>query len=192
MTTSSAVRRRDRWAEWAVIALVALALVAGLAVRETVLSRTIPFSFPQAGISGRCPADWVRETGDDPLLRARDPLGGAYGPVLELRSRLLAAEGDPALVLDTLALERAGQGTAYETLRTERVAVEGKDAIQRTFAYVHVDSNPYLTRLPVVVQGRDLALRDGDRLVVVTLLADAEHFDDHLRYLRTFVESLQL
>jgi hypothetical protein len=112
--------------------------------------------------------------------------------VLELRSRPLAAEGDPALVLDTLALERARQETAYETLHTAQIVVEGKTATQRTFAYVHVDPNPYLTRLPVVVQGADLALRDGDRLVVATLLTDAADFDHHLHYLRTFVESLEL
>jgi hypothetical protein len=191
MATAQAIRRRERWADWAVVALVAVALVLGWRLREAILSRTIPFTFTGAGISGRCPADWVRETGDDPLLRARNPLGGAFGTVLELRSRPLAAEAQPALALDALALERADQTTAYQTLTTDQVLVGGETATRRTFTYVHVDRNPYVNRLPVVVRGMDLALRDDDRVVIVTFLAGVDDFDAHHRYARAFVASLE-
>jgi hypothetical protein len=191
MMTVQEIHRRDRWAEWAVIALVAVALILGLVLREALLSRAVPFAFAGAGVSGRCPAAWVRETGDDPLLRARDPAGGEFDTVLELRSRPLAAEAEPALVLDALALERAGQVTAYQTLGTDQVLVGGQTAVRRTFAYVHVDRNPYLDRLPVVVRGTDLALRDDGRVVVVTLLAGGDDFESHYRYLRAFAEDLE-
>ena len=203
MATAQAIRRRERWGDWAVVALVALALVLGWVLREVTLSRAVPFTVVEASISGRCPADWVRETGDDPLLRVRDPLGGEFDTVLELRSRPLAAEAEPAIVLDALALERASQVAAYRTLGTDQVLVGGETATRRTpathrtlatrrtFNYVHVDPNPYLNRLPVVVQGMDLALRDDGRLIVVTFLADVDHFDAHHRYLRAFVESLE-
>lgn len=197
MATAQAIRRQERWGDWAVVALVALALVLGWVLREVTLSRTVPFTVVEASISGRCPADWVRETGDDPLLRVRDPLGEEFDTVLELRSRPLAAETEPAIVLDALALERASQVTAYRTLGTDQVLVGGETATRRTlatrrtFSYVHVDPNPYLNRLPVVVQGMDLALRDDGRLIVVTFLADVDHFDAHHRYLRAFVESLE-
>jgi len=192
MTTAQAIRRRDRWADWAVVVLVAVALTMGAALREAVLSRTVPFTIVEASISGRCPATWVRETGDDPLLRVRDPAGGEFGAVLELRSRPLAAEAEPALVLDALALERAGQVVAYQTLSTDQVVVGGETATRRTFTYVQVDRNPYVRRLPVVVQGMDLALRDDGRIIVVTFLDDVDNFDAHYRYFRAFVESLRL
>jgi hypothetical protein len=192
MRTTQAIRRRDRWADWAVIVLVAVALVLGLALREAVRSRTVPFAFPEAPVSGRCPANWVRETGDDPLLRARDPLGGEFRTTIELRSRPLAAGAEPAIVLDALALERAGQVAAYRMLGTDQVLLGGQNATRRTFTYVHVDSDPYVDRLPVVVRGVDLALREGDRVVVVTLLADADRFDANYRYLRRFIQALEL
>jgi hypothetical protein len=192
MRTTQAIRRRDRWADWAVIVLVAVALFLGLALREAVRSRTVPFAFPEAPVSGRCPANWVRDTGDDPLLRARDPLGGEFRTTIELRSRPLAAGAEPAIVLDALALERAGQVAAYRMLSTDQVLLSGQDATRRTFAYVHVDSDPYVDRLPVVVRGMDLALREGNRVVVVTLLADADRFDANYRYLRRFIQALEL
>jgi hypothetical protein len=95
------------------------------------------------------------------------------------------------MILDALALERAGQVAAYKALKTEQVVVGGETVTRRTFTYVHVDSNPYVDRLPVVVRGVDLALRDGDRVIVVTFLAGVDDFDGHYRYFRAFLESLR-
>jgi hypothetical protein len=191
MGTAQAIRRRDRWAEWTVVALVTVALVLGWVLREVTLFRTVPFTLAEAGVSCRCPAGWVREINDDPLLRARDPRGGEFDTMLELRSRPLAAEAEPTVVLEALALERAGQVIAYRTLSTDQVLVGGETAARRTFTYVHVDSSPYVDRLPVVVRGMDLALRDGGRVVVATFLAGEGDFDAHYRYFHTFVESLE-
>ncbi len=105
MSVPQTMQHRARWADLAVVALVAVALIAGWLLREAVLSRATPFTV--GNLSGRYPAGWVRETGEDPLLRVRDPRGGETGAVLELRTRALAAEATPALVLDALALERA-------------------------------------------------------------------------------------
>ncbi len=185
------IQRRDRWSEGAVIVLVVMALALGLVVRELTLFRTVPFSIAQADVAGRRPAAWVREIDDDPLLRLRNARGGEFDTMMELRSRPLDADVELAMALDTLALERAGQVTAYQTLGTNHVLIGGETATRRTFAYVYEDNNPYVDRLPVVVRGMDLALRHGDRVIVATLLADVENFDDHYRYFRAFAESLE-
>lgn len=189
--TIQTVRRRDRWADWAVIVLVAVALILGWALREAVLSRTAPFTVTEAGVSGHYPANWLRETGDDPLLYVHDARGGEFGAVLELRSRPLADEAEPVMVLDALALERAGQETAYRTLSTDQVVAGGETATSRTFTYVYVDRNPYVERLPVVVRGTDLALRDDGRIIVVTFLAGADDFEAYYHYFRAFVKDLE-
>ena len=112
MRVTQMIQQRARWADFAVVILVGLALVGGWLLREAVLSRATPFN--AGGISGRHPAGWTREAGDDPLLRVRDPRGGETGAMLELRTRALAAGANPALVLDALTLERAAQTTAYQ------------------------------------------------------------------------------
>ncbi len=191
MTTAQAIHRRDRWADWAVIALVAVALILGGVLREAVLSRTTSFTVAEAGVSGQYPANWLRETGDDPLLYVYDARGGEFGAALELRSRPLADEADPVMVLDALALERASQETAYRTLSTDQVVAGGETATGRTFTYVYVDRNPYVERLPVVVRGTDLALRDDGRIIVVTFLAGADDFEAYYRHFRAFVQALE-
>jgi hypothetical protein len=189
MTTVQVIRDRDRWADWAVIVVVAIALILGLVLQEATLSQTDSFS--GSGVSGRYPANWVRETGEDPLLRVHDPRGGEFNTVLEVRSRPLAAEANPILVLDALAYERSAQVVAYKTLSTDQVSISGKAVTRRSFTYVYQDRNPYVDRLPVVVQGQDLALPDEDgRVVVVTLLASADDFAANYRYFRALVESL--
>ena len=191
MTVASKTPRRDRWADWAVAALVVVALVLGLWLRNSVLYRTVDFAVSEAGIAGCVPAGWVQQTGTDPLLRARDPLGGRAGAVLELRSRPLAAQTEPNLVLDALSLERAATVDAYKTLVTERVLVRGETAVQRTFTYVLVDQSPYVDHLPEVLRGVDVALRDEGRVIVVTFLAENDAFDAEYRYFRTFIDGLE-
>ncbi|HQE93725.1 MAG TPA: hypothetical protein PLH19_02495 [Anaerolineae bacterium] len=191
MTVSPKTSRRDRWADWAVIALVVVALLMGLWLRRSTLYRTEDFTWGDAGIAGRVFAGWVRQTGTDPLLSARNPLSGSFNTVLELRSRALAAEADPTLALDALTLERAATVDAYKTLSTAEVVVRGETAVQRTFTYVLVDHHPYVDRLPEVVRGVDVALRDEGRVIVVTYLAGSETFDADYRYFRTFIESLR-
>lgn len=191
MTTTKAIQRRDRWADWVVVALVAVALLLGWVLKESVLSRTVPFNTGEAGISGRRPEGWITESGDDPLLRARDPRGGAFDTVLELRSQPLGEGAETGQALDDLRWERATRLTAYQTLGAREVLV-GREALpQRTFTYVHEDTNPYTENLPVVVRGVDVALRDGDRAIVVTYLAGAEDFDADYRYFRAFLRSLE-
>jgi hypothetical protein len=189
MTTLQAVQRRARWADLAVVALVVAALVGGWILREAVLSRATPFTV--ADVSGRYPAGWTRETGENPLLRVRDPRGGETGAALELRVRALAAEASPALALDALTLERSGQTTAYQTLSTDQVTVGGKAATSRTFTYVSVSRNPYLERLPVVMKGVDLALGGDGRVVIVTFVDSVDDFDVSYRHFLAFVQSLE-
>lgn len=181
--------RRDRWADWIVIALAIVALAGGAALREAVLSRAAPFEF--AGISGQYPAGWMRETGDDPILRVSNPEGGAFPPTLELRIRALADEATPALALNLLTTERAGRMTAYRSLGSEPTSVNGTTAIQRTFTYVEERRDPYTSQMPVVVKGVDLVLPDNGRVIIITFMASADNFDANYRYLRAFAESLE-
>nr|HID15117.1 hypothetical protein [Anaerolineae bacterium] len=191
MTVTQTLTRRARWADWAVVVLVAVALILGWALRETILFRTAPFTIAETDISGRYPADWLREIGEDPLLALRNPFTSPFNARLELRVRPLAPDVDPLQALDDLSFDRASQMTAYSVLNTDRVLVGDEAVPLRTYTYVYVDNNPFADHVPVVIKGMDVALPDEGRVVIVTLLADVDGFDAHQRYFRAFVESLE-
>lgn len=187
--------RRARWADVAVIAVVIIALLLGVWVRSATIHRTEEFAFDNLGVSGRSPAGWARQFGDDPLVRLRDLRSGTFATTLELRRRPLAAEADVSMVLDALVLERAtsatASATAYTSLGTEQVLVHGTTATQRGFTYVAVNDNPYVDQLPVVVRGLDVALRVADQVYVITYMANADEFDASYPYFRAFIEDLE-
>ena len=199
MTTESAIirdrkliaARHARWADGAVIAVVVIALLLGVWVRNATLHRTEEFAFDNLGVSGRSPAGWARQFGDDPLVRLRDLRSGTFPTTLELRRRPLAAEADVSLALDALVLEHAADATAYTSLGTEQVLVHNTTATQRGFTYVAVNHNPYVDQLPVVVRGLDVALRVADQVYVITYIANADEFDASYPYFRAFIEDLE-
>jgi hypothetical protein len=198
MTESAIIRdrkaiaaRHARWADWAVITVVAVALLLGVWVRSATIHRTEGFAFDNLGVSGRAPAGWARQFGDDPLVRLRDLRSGTFATTLELRRRPLAAEADVSLALDALVLERAADTTAFTSLRTEQVLVHDAAATQRGFTYVAVNHSPYVDQLPVVVRGLDVALRVADQVYVITYIANADEFDASYPYFRAFIEDLE-
>ncbi len=183
--------RHALWADLAVIAVVIVALLLGVWVRNATVYRTEAFAFDNLGVSGRAPAGWARQFGDDPLVRLRDLRSGTFATTLELRRRPLAAEADVCLALDALVLERAAEAVAYTTLRTEQVLVHDAAATQRSFTYVAVNQNPYADQLPVVVRGLDVALRVAGQVYLITYIADASKFDANYPYFRAFIEELE-
>jgi len=190
MALVEGTRRRDRWADWAVILVLLIALALGFVLRQRTLYTTSEFVIDDGAITGRAPVRWLREFDANPLLRTRNPRGGAFNTTLELRTRPLAADAEPALALQALTLERADDTSAYRTLETSEVSLGARSALQRTFTYVQTAQNPYLDHLPVVVKGVDLVVEDEGRAVIATYLSSAETFDANYRYFRDFVQTL--
>ncbi len=191
MTTKFKLRR-DVLSDLAVVGVVALALVLGLLLRNATLYRTENFAFDNLGITGTVPAGWVKTFGDDPLISVRNPAAGAFSPVLELRRRPLAEEANVKMVMDALSLERAVTvDAAYKSMDVMTVTVQGAPATQRRFTYVEVNHNPYVDRLPVVVEGIDVALRRDEQVVVLTFMTDSDTFDLYYPYFRAFAEGLK-
>jgi hypothetical protein len=182
---------RERWADLAVVGIVIVALLLGLWMRNAALYGTEDFAFDNLGVSGSYPRGWVKNYGDDPVLSVRNPLSDGFDTLLELRKRSLAEGVEATFVLDALALERATAVDLYQSLQTEQVLVADAVAVKRRFTYVEVDRNPYLNRMPTVVYGVDIALRNGDAVFIVTFLADADAFEPDYRYFRAFVEGLE-
>mgnify|MGYP005841778633 FL=1 len=165
--------RRDH-SPWLVWLLVAVALVAGWALKA--YAENLTESYSAGGITVRYPAGWVASGGDDGVLRFRDARAGGVAPVLEVRSYPGPVGQDVTAALtvqaDALALTRARELSAYRTLDSDYAARwRGQPALRVTYAFVRDLPNPGLTSPPTVVLGEDLMVLTRGRVVVFTLQA---------------------
>ena len=94
-------------------------------------------------------------------------------------------------VLDGLSLQRSSDLPAYRVLSIENTSVGGTQFTRLNFAFVDSDANPFVQRIPVVVRGMDILIRDGDRVIVATYMAEEAVFDENLPSFQRFLNSLR-
>ena len=70
--------RRDRWADWAVIGTLVLALLLGWAVMAFAEGQTSVYTDAESGVVLRYPKDWFLKADEDLIFQALDPDSGAF------------------------------------------------------------------------------------------------------------------
>jgi hypothetical protein len=181
-----ALSRNDRFSAILVMAVVVALLMLGLALRGSALLRTRPYIDRATGIEVHYPADWFLDTHGDYMMRVRDPAARPFRT--EYTIRIAPASGQTSVrnVLDALTLQRSNTLSAYRVLSVD----EEEGSTRMTFAYVEADPNPFVQQLSVVVRGMDRVILDGNRAIVVTFAAEADHFEDELPGFERFFDSL--
>ncbi len=193
--TAVSQRLRASWArsyaEWAVILLVAVALVAGWGVRSYAEGRVERYS--AGGLTVAYPASWLPSTLADGTLRFRDMQAGGAPPTLSLRPATAAdaqaAAQAVATEADGLALTRGQDLTAYTTLATSNTTYRGQPARRISYAYVQRGANAALQRLPTVMLGEDLVVYQAGRVYVFSLQASQDEFERVRPRFQAFVDS---
>ncbi|MBN1658728.1 MAG: hypothetical protein JXA93_10020 [Anaerolineae bacterium] len=198
--------RRDRWADWAVLGVLALALLLGGVVMALAQGQRETVSNAEAGLTVRYPRGWLLKAGPagDLAFQAVDPASGAFKTTLQVRvvpilqgAESAGASGAVtptlALVLNNLSLSRAQQATAYRHLdMIESAPVGGLPAMEAHYVYVHEGGDLFARQMPVVVQGLDVVTARGDRAYVFSLLAAEDVFAAAEKEFRRFIASASL
>jgi hypothetical protein len=162
------ISRSDRYASILTLAVTALALTLGLLLRQSQVSSTVPFVDRTAGVQTRYPSGWLLDTDGDYVMRVRDEAARPFKTTYLIRVVPASPQTSVRNVLDNLTLQRSSERAAYQVLSIQ----EASETVTRMdFAFVDTDPNPFLERLPVVVLGTDLVILDGDRAIVVTMMA---------------------
>lgn len=192
MTQKMRASWAQSYAEWAVLLLVAVALVAGWGVRAYAEGRVEHYTAD--GLTVAYPADWRPSKAADGTLRFRDLRAGGVPPTLSVRQASLArpevAAEAVAMEADSLALTRGQNWTAYTTLSTDaQVTFRGQPARRVSYAYVQDGGNAFLQQVPVVMQGEDLVAYQAGRVYVFSLQAPESEFARVRRHLQTLVDS---
>jgi hypothetical protein len=197
MTQTITPKRRDRWADWAVIGLLAVALLLGTAVMALAQGQTKEAVNAAAGLTVHYPQGWLLKPADNLAFQAVNPNAADFKTAYQVQTMPIVA-GDAvtptlALALNNFSLSRAQGQTAYRLFDTrEGQPLDGQPTMEATYAYVLKGNDLFSQRLPVVVQGLDIAVARGDQAVIFSLLASKDAFAAAEMDFRRFVESAEL
>ena len=185
---------RDRWADWAVIGVVALALLLGWGVKSLAGSGRAVYTDPVTGLVLRYPQGWLLKADEDLIFQAIDPASGDYKTTYQVRLRP-AAVGSPVtstltMALNDVSLARAQQATAYRLFDlVEGKPLDGQPSMEATYVFVDESSDLFSQHMPVVVLGLDIAVERGGQVYIYTLLAAQDDFEAAEKPFRKFVET---
>lgn len=189
--------RKDRWADWAVIGVLVLALLLGTAVMAVAESQTVEAANAEAGLTVHYPKGWLLKSADRLAFQAVDPAAGDFKTTYQVQLAPIGANEPTtptlALELNNLSLSRAQQETAHRLFGvTAGEPLAGQPTMEASYAYVVKGSDLFSQRMPTVVQGLDIAVAQDGRIAVFTLLASKEAFAGAEKDFRRFVESAEL
>jgi hypothetical protein len=202
MTQRTAARvavrtRRDRWADWAVVGLLAVALLLGWAVMALAQGQRTTYTDDATGLTVRYPRDWLLASDEALAFRAVDPGSGGFKTAFEVRVQPIGATGATTstltVALNNVSMSRAPNATGYRLFEIgPGREVGGRESMEASYAYVHQGGDVFMQQMPVVVRGLDVAVAQGDKAYVFTLLAAQDVFDQAEREFRRFVASADI
>jgi len=199
MTLQPARTRRDRWSDWAVIALLVVALLLGWAVMAAARGQRATLADPAAGLTVEYPQDWLVQSSEDVAFRAVDPHSGAWPITYEVRLAPIDAGAPltPALtmLLNNASLTRAQQSTAYQLLDLgpgAPMGIDGQPTMEATYVLVAQGDDPFVQQIPAVMLGLDVALARDGQAAVFSLVAPEDSFEEAERSFRSFVRSAEI
>jgi RsiW-degrading membrane proteinase PrsW (M82 family) len=174
----------DRQANYAVVGTFAVMLVVGAVTWNNAVNGTKAFDV--SGFKGAYPQYFSDNTGADDVLRAVDTLntGAEFAITTPAIENAQTAEG----VAAQLAADRSGAYSVYTVVESGKATVNGKPAFVQRFAYVV--GGDLTGSVPEVQEGLDYIFVDGQRAVVVTLLASSDTLPDVEPLFARFLNSL--
>jgi hypothetical protein len=196
--TNTAVRtRRDRWADWAVVGVVVVALLLGWVVKVLAESVTETYTDADHSLTLRYPKDWLLAGDDQVAFRAVDPNPADFKTTFEVQV-LPAGTSSPttatlSLALHNVSLERAQDTTAFRQFEVvEGRELDGRPTMESTYVYVQKGNDLFFQKMPVVVLGLDVAVAQGDQVYVFSLLARQDLYAAAEKDFRRFVRSAKI
>jgi hypothetical protein len=196
------VRRSEP--EWAVVLVVAVALVAGWLLKTSVESSTLQFSSPDLSLN--YPSGWLTEinpeagiifsasdTRPDSLYRSNFTVQMSDAlPALPEKSQGIEIDKlTPAIT--AWSFQRGQELGAFRVLGTEPTVIGGRQGAVLHYAFVSDPiASPFRQALPVVVEAADYLIPTGDRMLILTAAGDGKRFvEDNTRWFQPILRSVR-
>jgi hypothetical protein len=200
--TAAAMNRRwgrgsEEEPEWPVWVLVVVMLGIGLLAKTVVINRTTAFAHGNVSVS--YPAAWtaLSKQGENELLNVGEPFDSGLFPARFSLLQLPVTDiSTNAQSLGDFALKWSDDGArdllAYRVLSIEPIQVRGKDAVRVDYVYVADPALATPNSIPIVAQGADVLMREGDNMTIARLVAASDAFDGLGRVWDRLLGSLEL
>ncbi|HEY3342159.1 MAG TPA: hypothetical protein VGK81_09085 [Anaerolineae bacterium] len=192
------INNHDRVSLILTLAATAVALIAGLALRGAVESRTKAYKTPE-GVTIHYPDSWRLNTAGaaSGIVSARDGAAQNFATTLELRvvSVDSAAKDGEALsfAVNQAALNRGQKQSNFKVFSlTSGQTIKGLPGATSSFVFVSDTSSTMQEGLPVVVLGDDTLVRKGGAVYIFSALSTEENHAQAISQLQAFVDSAQL
>jgi RsiW-degrading membrane proteinase PrsW (M82 family) len=174
----------DRQANWVVIAVFVVLLIVGILGWNGAVNGTA--AFDSNGVRGAYPSYFSKVSNTKEVLHVADRVGSDAEFVVVAQD--LKSGQDVKAVSSLLAAERGNTSLIYKVIDSHATTVNGKPAQVQQFAYV--DSNGLTGAVPTVTQGTDYIFMQGNRAIIVTMLASPDTVGDVEPLFDNFVNSL--
>jgi hypothetical protein len=173
----------DQRSAIAVVLTTIVALILGVLVKTSVVGQLQQIK--SKGVSARVPAGWLVEDGvGDLIFVSRDP----FAPDVHYAVSLLSNDGNRPLA--DVAAERStmiGKGLdGFRVLEETSVIRSGREGYKILYAFVSLDH----PGLPLVVQGLDYYFITDGKVLVVSLKADVQVYEEAMPRFELFLDSV--
>ncbi|GAB4478456.1 MAG: hypothetical protein Kow00124_22910 [Anaerolineae bacterium] len=185
------ITRADRFSSILVVVVAVGAVLLGLFLRQQASNEQWTFVSREAGIEAMYPAGWITARGGGYVARISNPIARPYKTQYIISVVPFSPQSSVRNVLDNLTIQRSNDLSAYRVLSIDEVNLGGAALTEMSFAFVDADPNPFIQRLPVVVQGRDVVIVDGNRAIIVTFMSEQSRFEENLPDFQRFLSSLR-
>ncbi len=179
-----------------VIALFAVALIAGWGLRSWAEARATAFTALDANLSLSYPDSWTLQTKKGTLLSIRDLRShGTFKATFSVEVRELDPTASKPIqaLAELYAEEREQELSAYRVLAISDSEVDGLEAVRISYAYEDEPTEGRFQRsLPVVVEGVDVLVIHGSNLYIFSFAAPATTFSEEVETLDAILDSVNL
>ena len=180
--------------EIAVVVTFIFALFLGIGIRNNSINNNRNVELGAGLPSISVPANWITTTSPDYVVSIRNPRSaGIFDTEIHVAVQPLGENENPVTVRTKLGVQRSQKLLRYRELEAVPVTVGGDEGVLVTYAYIADPTREQGSAgPPVVVQAQDLIFAKEGNAVIVTMAADAAHWDQEETYFDLVKNSLRV
>jgi len=193
--TQDTITTRQRWSHYITVALGILAVVILINLRANIQGAASQYVNNAEGITAYYPQNWLLEESDgtDYIFRVSNLREIGFKTTFQVSVEPVNQLTTSRTIFDALSMQRAQNLTAFRRLSIEPYTGSADfEATTANYLYVATDTNPFQQSVPVVVRGIDILTLTRDQAVIITMLSNADTFEENLVLFEQFVNRLEL